>query len=221
MVFAEDNVAETIPSLTESETGTQIDPVLSQNSTRLNEGDNGMEKTLQGNAQITGRIAHSSLLGGLAWGLIGGVAGTLMMDLVLMGVLSAFGSPALTCFSIVGNTVARFFSIPDVETVRAIQLGVMTHYTVGPLIGAIFGTVVARVEALRVNTLKKSIILGFLYVEILSQPLLATTPILLKMTAPATLQWYGGSFVMHLIAGVTLGAVVGCGLRLGNAVNHR
>jgi hypothetical protein len=180
-----------------------------------------MEKTLQGNGQITGRMAHSSLLGGLVWGLIGGFAGTLMMDLVLMGVLSAFGSPALTCFSIVGNTVARFFSIQDVEAVRAIQLGVMTHYTVGPLIGAIFGTVVAQIEALRVNTLKKSVILAFIYVEILSQPLLATTPILLKMTAPATLQWYGGSFVMHLIAGVILGAVVGRGLRLGNAINHR
>ena len=81
--------------------------------------------------------------------------------------------------------------------------------------------VVARVEALRVNTLKKSILLAFIYVEILSQPLLATTPILLKMTAPATLQWYGGSFVMHLMAGVILGTVVGCGLRLGNGVNHR
>ena len=61
------------------------------------------------------------------------------------------------------------------------------------------GSVVARVKALRVNTLKKSILLAILYVEILSQPILATTPILLKMTVPATLQWYGGSFVMHLI----------------------
>ena len=61
-------------------------------------------------------------------------------------------------------------------------MGMATHYLVGPLIGAIFGLLVARVKALRVNTLKKSILLGILYVEILSQPLLATTPILLKMT---------------------------------------
>ncbi len=44
--------------------------------------------------------------------------------------------------------------------------------------------------------------------------MLALTPILLKMTVPATLQWYGGSFVMHLMAGMVLGAVVGRGLRL-------
>ena len=172
-----------------------------------------MERTLQGNGQMTGRIHPASFSRGLTWGLIGGLAGTLVMDLVLMGALSALGSPALTCFSIVGNTVARFFSMQAVEAGRAIQLGVTAHYLIGPLFGAIFGAVVARVEALRVNTLKKSILLAIIYIEILSQPILATTPILLKMSAPATLQWYGGSFVMHLMLAVVLGAVTGYGLR--------
>ena len=169
---------------------------------------------------MTGRITSSSLWRGLGWGLIGGLAGTLVMDLVLMGALSALGAPALTCFSIVGNTVAHFFSIQSMDTAGAIRLGVATHYLVGPLFGAIYGMVVARVKALRVNSLKKSILLAILYIEILSQPLLAMTPILLKMTVPETLQWYGGSFVMHLLAGVILGAVVGRGLRLATAANH-
>jgi hypothetical protein len=177
-----------------------------------------MERTFQGNAQIITPIRFSR---GLGWGLIGGLAGTITMDVVLMGALSVMGSPALTCFSIVGDTVARFFSIQDLDMARAIQLGVLTHYLIGPLVGVIFGTLVARVEALQVNTLKRSIILAIIYVEILSQPLLAMTPILLKMTAPQILQWYGGSSVMHLIAGVVLGAVVGRGLRLATAVNHR
>lgn len=180
-----------------------------------------MERILQGNGQITGHMAHTSLLRGLGWGLIGGLAGTLVMDLVLMGAFSAFGAPVLTCFSIVGNTVASFFSIQIMATDGAIRLGMATHYLIGPLIGVIFGAVVARVDALRVNTLKKSIILAILYIEILSQPLLAMTPIQLKMTVPSLLQWYGGSFVMHLIAGVILGTVVGRGLRLATAINHR
>jgi hypothetical protein len=180
-----------------------------------------MERALQGNTQMAGRSTPVSFSRGLGWGLIGGLAGTMIMDLVLMGTLSALGSPALTCFSIVGNTVARFFSIQGVDMARSIQLGLLTHYLVGPLFGAIFGTGVARAEALRVNTLKKSILLAIIYVEILSQPILATTPILLKMTVPATLQWYGGSFVMHFMLAVVLGAVVGYGLRLATAVNHR
>jgi hypothetical protein len=186
-----------------------------------------MEKTLQDNLRMTGWFTPTSFARGLWWGLIGGFGGTAIMDLALMGILLAFGLPALSCFSIVGNTVARFFSIQGVGMGRAIQLGLATHYMVGPVVGAIFGTVVARVEALRVNTLKKSILLAILYVEILSQPLLAMTPILLKMTVPATLQWYGGSFVMHLMLAVVLGAIVGYGLRLESAsrsnpsrVNH-
>ena len=173
-----------------------------------------MEKTLESTAHGTARNPSTSFLKGLGWGTIGGIAGTLAMDLALMAVLAAFGSPALTCFSIVGDTVAHFFSMQNVGMVGAILLGVATHYTVGPLIGAIFGLLVTRVKILRVHTLKKSIFLGILYVEILSQPLLATTPILLKMSAAATLQWYGGSFIMHLIAGAVLGAVVGRGLQL-------
>ena len=180
-----------------------------------------METTLQDHSQMTGRITSISLSRGLGWGLIGGLAGTAIMDLILMGALSAVGLPALTCFSIVGNTVARFFSIPSIEMARAIQMGIATHYLVGPVIGAIFGTAVARLEALRVNTLKKSILLAILYVEILSQPFVAMPPILLKMTVPAILQWYGGAFIMHLIVAVVLGAVVGRGLRLATAVNHK
>ncbi len=174
-----------------------------------------MEKTLQGNPFLTGRRASTSLARGLGWGLVGGLAGTLAMDVTLMGVLFAFGSPALTCFSIVGSTVARFFSMQNVELARTIYLGIATHYIVGPVIGTLFGLLVTRVKALHVKSLKKSLLLGILYVELLSQPLLATTPILLKMTTPSMLQWYAGSFVMHMIAGAVLGVVVGRGLRLG------
>lgn len=180
-----------------------------------------MEKTLEGTSHMTGRITFNRLMRGLGWGSIGGLAGTLIMDLVLMGALSAFGLPALTCFSIVGNTVARFFSMQTMEIGRAIQMGIATHYIVGPVIGAIYGMAVTRIKALRVHTLKKSILMAILYVEILSQPLLAMTPILLKMAVPATLQWYGGSFVMHLMAGAALGAVVGRGLQLPTAENRR
>ena len=180
-----------------------------------------MEKTLEGTTRIPGHITSNSLWLSLGWGTIGGIAGTLAMDLTLMAVMVAFGLPALSCFSIVGDTAAHFFSMQNVGTTGAILLGVATHYTVGPVIGAIFGLLAARVKALRVHTLKKSILLGILYVEILSQPLLATTPILLKMSAAATLQWYAGSSVMHLIAGAVLGAVVGRGLQLAPLATQR
>jgi len=67
----------------------------------------------------------------------------------------------------------------------------------------------------------KGVGLGILRVEIMSQLLLAITPILKKMTAAATLQWYDGSFTIHMIAGAVLGAVVGFGLHLADRGSRR
>lgn len=180
-----------------------------------------MEQTLQGNSRAKGPITHFTLARGMGWGLIGGLAGTMIMDLALMGALSAAGLPALTCFSIVGNTVARFFSILGFEMAGSILPGVATHYLVGPVFGIIFGAAVAQVDALRAGSLKKGIILGILYAEILSQPILITSPLLLKMTTAETLQWFGGSFVMHALFGAVLGLIVTYRLRLAASENYR
>ena len=156
---------------------------------------------------------NKTLASGIAWGLIGGLVATMVMDLVLMGALSAAGLPIFTCFSIVGNTMARLFSMLGIELAGGIPLGAAAHNLIGPIIGAIFGVAVTRIDALRLTTLKKAIVLAVLYVEIVSQPILATTPILLKMTGPETWQWFGISFLMHMIWGVVLGVVVSHGLR--------
>jgi hypothetical protein len=182
-------------------------------TTGKGEGDLNMEETLQGNPQARGPIIDFTSARGIGWGLVGGLAGTMSMDLVLMGALSAFGLPTLTCFSIVGNTMARFFSTLGLEMAGGVPAGVTAHYLIGPVVGAIFGAV-ARIEALRVDTLKKGMLLAILYVEILSQPILAMAPILLKMTTPETVQWFGIAFVMHMMCGGVLGLVVSHGLRL-------
>jgi len=180
-----------------------------------------MAIALQANPRARGQMTHVALAGGIGWGVIGGLAGTMVMDLVLMGALSATGLPALTCFSIVGDTVARFFSLLDIEMAGGVPLGAAAHYLIGPLVGAIFGAAVTQIDALRVDTLKKGVILAVLYVEILGQPILATAPILLKMTEPDTLKWFSVSFVMHFILAVVLGVIVSYGLRSATAASQR
>ena len=167
-----------------------------------------MEITCQNSSWARVHVTRVSLSRGIGWGFIGGLAGTMVMDLVLMVALPITGLPALTCFSIVGNTVASFFSIQGIEMAGGVPLGVFTHYLIGPVAGAIFGAAVTKVNFLRIDTLKKSIVLAILYVQILSQPILATTPILLKMTVTDTLNWYGGSFAMHSVLGLVLGLIM-------------
>jgi len=176
-----------------------------------------MEKTLEGTSQGTGRNPFNSIWRGLGWGAIGGLAGTLVMDILLMGALLALRQPAWMCFSIVGDTLSRFLAMFGTPITGGVPTGVAAHYVIGPLFGILFGAVVTIFPALRAGTLKKITLAAFVYVEILSQPLLGMTPILLKMKAPATLLWFGGSFVMHLILSIVLGVIVGLGLRQGSA----
>jgi hypothetical protein len=172
-----------------------------------------MAKTHQGFAMGEGHALRAPLAGGLGWGFLGGLAGTLVMDILLMGALTAVRQPVFLCFSIVGDTASRFFSMVGLPMAGGVPTGAVAHYVIGPLVGILFGAAVASLPVLRESTLKRSVVTAVVYVEILSQPLLATTPILLKMTPAVTLLWYAGSFVMHLIFGIVLGAVMGYGLR--------
>jgi len=176
---------------------------------------------LQGSARTKMKMPAFLLVKGIGWGMVAGLAGTLVMDLVLMGMFVAAGMPALTCFSIVGDTIAHVLSLLGVTTTGGVLLGMAAHYLIGPVIGGIYGAAAANVEMFQADTPGKNIRNAVLYTEILSQPMLAMTPIFLGMTAAEIWLWFGGSFVMHAIWGCILGVVVGYGLRFAPAANHK
>ena len=180
-----------------------------------------MNRTVQAHWSMEGHAKRAPLAKGIGWGFLGGLVGTLVMDILLMGALLVLRQPAVMCFSIVGDTVSRFLALFGTQIVGGVPTGVVTHYVVGPLVGMLFGVVMTKLPALREGTLKKVTIAAFVYVEVLSQPILATTPILLKMDTSAILQWFGGSFVMHLILSIVLGVIVWYGLRSSSLVTKR
>jgi hypothetical protein len=117
--------------------------------------------------------------------------------------------------------VSQFFAVFGAQAAGGVATGVMTHYVVGPLFGILFGAAVIKLHVLRAGSLKQITIAAILYVEILSQPILLTTPLLLKMKTPATLQWYCGAFLMHLIMSIVLGVIVGYGLQIHTTTIQR
>ena len=179
-----------------------------------------MSEKIQLDSRVKSPMKKATLTRGLGWGLMGGLAGTIVMNLVLVGMLSAVGLRATAPFSTIGDTAAGFFALIGIPMAGGFPLGVTVYYLLGLVLGGIFGATVARVDALKVNTLKKGVVFAVLYAEILSQPILAMTPIILKTPASETLQWFGASAVMHLIWGVVLGVVVSYGLRLATPAKH-
>ena len=177
-----------------------------------------MENTYKLNS---GNTKLTPLTRGMGWGFIGGLTGTMVMDGLLMVAFLALKLPALSCFSIVGDTASQLFFKLGLQVAGGIPTGVIAHYLIGPLFGVFFSVITAKFPALRLITLKKTLLVAVLYVEIFSQPILVTTPILMKMTIPEILQWYVGSFVMHLMMATVLGAVMWYGMSHNSVANPK
>ncbi len=178
-----------------------------------------MKSKLQVHSLMSIDFPHISLENGMRWGMIGGLAGTVIMDFLLICAFLIAGMPPFTCFSIVGDTMERVLSFQGIANSAA--LGAAAHYLVGPVLGALFGAAARFIPALQRCSWKKAILFAVLYAEIVSQPLLALTPIFLRMTSSELLLWYGGSFGMHFIWGCILGAVWSLGGQQPVAKNHR
>jgi hypothetical protein len=150
---------------------------------------------------------------GLVLGLAGGVAATVVIDLVTAAVLPLMGLPALGGFSVIGDTAAGFLALFGMNVAGGALLGGVLHYLIGAVLGVLFGLLVTRIASLRLGSIRKGVGLGILYTEIISLPILVTPPIILTWATPVTVWWFGFSFLMHGIWGAVLGAVVAYGLR--------
>ncbi len=157
---------------------------------------------------------------GIVVGLTGGLAGTIAMHVFGVGIFLVMGQPTGISFTIIGDATASFFALLGVKLAGGVPLGIVVFYLLGLALGITFVALVLRIDAFQLNSIKKGVGLGILYVEVLSVPLLATATLVLNMTPTATALWFGVSVVMHLAYGAVMGAVVSYGLRSAAAVTR-
>jgi len=174
-----------------------------------------MSTEIRADSPTINALSKTSLTRGIGLGLIGGFVGTIVMDVVLIGALSAIGLPPVISFNTIGDTAAGCLALIGIKVAGGFPLGATAHYMLGLGLGAIFGAAMTRIKARRVLTRKQGIAFAVLYIEIVSQPILTLSPLVLTMTTSSIAQWFGISAVMHLIWGIVLGAIVSYGLRLG------
>ena len=164
-------------------------------------------------SHVESQLSSSTFSRGISVGLIGGLAGTIAMHLIGVGIFLVMGEPTSISFPIIGDAAASFFAMLGVELAGGAPLGMVVFYLLGLALGVTFVGLVSRIDALRLDSIKKGVGLGILYVEVLSVPLLAMATFVLHMSATATALWFGVSVVMHLAYGAVMGAVVSYGLR--------
>ncbi|MHB0877727.1 MAG: DUF6789 family protein [Anaerolineae bacterium] len=158
-------------------------------------------------------MSRTTCLRAVALGLAGGLSGTVVMDLAVAGVFTAMGLPVGSSFGFIGDTAALGLAILGIHVAGGILLGTAMHYLIGLVLGVAFGLVASAERAPRIDTSKRGVLFGILYIEVVSLPILATAPILRTMTLSETAQWLGLSFAMHMVCGAVLGLVMSHGLR--------
>ncbi len=162
-------------------------------------------KKLQGKAFAKEPGTPVTLTRSIAWGALAGLAGTMAMDLVMAGGLSALDLPLDTCYRTIGNTATHFFSLFGLQLVGDFAMGVAAYHLIGPLLGAFYGLIVSQVGSLQRATLKKALLWAVLYAEIVSQLILTLVPVLLRMPGQEAILWYAGSSILHGVWGIVMG----------------
>ncbi len=158
-----------------------------------------------------GSLRTPSLAKGIVAGAVGGLAGTIVMDVFGIVVLLVNGGPDTISFSLIGDAAAGFFSRLGIPISGGTPLGLLLHYLIGLLIGIPLGAGLGLAGIHDIGR-KKGVGLGILCVEAMSVPMLTTAAIVLQMSLSQTAVYFATSFIMHLVFGSVLGLVLSYGL---------
>jgi len=151
---------------------------------------------------------RGTLAAEISWGMAAGLLGTVVMDLVIVGFFAATGMPPGLVYSFIGDVAQQGFLRIGVAVSGGIPLGALVHFLLGVVLGAVFGLVVSRIPLLQLGSVPKGALLGVLYIEIVSQPILVMAPLMMTMSTSDVLRWYVLSTSMHVIYGLVLGVVM-------------
>lgn len=132
-------------------------------------------------------------------GVIGSLAGTIAMDVVMVAESVIVGQPALGYLALIGSVLGG-----------GAPVGVVLHLVMGSLLGAVFGAAVYYFDFLRINTFWKGFWLGIL-AGLVTIPF-GCVPFAIATGVPI-LYMVSFSFIPHLVWGAVLGAIAGYGMR--------
>ena len=143
-------------------------------------------------------VLNKSFLRGVGFGIIGGLIGTFLMDIVMV----------LT-FIIAGQKADAFFSMVGEKLGDGALVGILVHNLVGLTGGIVFSLLVLNVKALRIDSRRKGLMLG-IAAGAVTIPL-GCIPLAIWLNQPM-LDVIAFSFLPHLVWGTVLGWTEGYGL---------
>lgn len=142
--------------------------------------------------------------------IIGGIVGGILMLLVLMVGASGMGLSATTFALVMGMGLGASMG-------SAVMVGILGHFTVSIVAGAIFGAIVSYVKSLKMKNGPKSLGMGVVFAIVLY--LVFFLPMAMTVFASVMMNMMGAEaammlpkvlvigFIGHILYGLALGAI--------------
>ena len=143
-------------------------------------------------------MLDKDFLRGIEFGLVGGVVGTVLMDVVMVAT-----------FLMVGESWDTFFTMVGEKLGGGAVIGIALHNVVGLTGGFIFALLVLNIQSLRIESRRKGLILG-IAAGAITIPI-GCIPLAIWLGKPI-LTVVAFSTVLHMVWGTVLGLIVGYGL---------
>jgi len=131
----------------------------------------------------------------IMFGLIGSLAGTVAMDLVMAVESLIIGMPVDGFVALIGSVVGG-----------GTLVGVVAHLLMGSVLGLLFGTALCKLRFLNLESVRKGVWLGVL-AGLATIPL-GCVPFAIVADIPI-IEMVSFSFVPHLVWGAVLGVITG------------
>jgi len=144
------------------------------------------------------RKARNSITRVIVLGVIGGLAGMVVMDIVMVAEFLMMRLPLYTYLELIGSVLGG-----------GVLLGVVLHILLSVFLGLVFISLVFKVKVFRITTIKKGFILGILAGAV---TIIGCVPFAI-ITGVPIVEILSFSTLPHLVFGGVCGVVVGYGLR--------
>jgi len=144
------------------------------------------------------RKARNSITRVIVLGVIGGLAGMVVMDIVMVAEFLMMRLPLYTYLELIGSVLGG-----------GVLLGVVLHILLSVFLGLVFISLVFKVKVFRITTIRKGFILGVLFGVM---TIIGCVPFAIITSVPIA-EILGFSTLPHLVFGAVCGIVGGSGLR--------
>ena len=146
-----------------------------------------------------------NIIRGSIYGLVAGTISTIVIDIVAMIILATMGISLWSFFALIGQC---FLTLIGANAPDPVWQGIILHYLIAILTGLIIGLLTLIFDKLQFSSYRKGILLSIIIAEVEGNSLFYLMSVIMNFPQSEMGVMYGLCFILHLIWGACLGAIL-------------